>query len=135
MPNIKYDFDKYKNALRDYLSQKGIDYSQGNIRCINPSHEDAGPSMAVYEDNCYCFACAKLFDIYDAVGFLEGITDRGEQFRWVDFHFGNGEGTISKYTPKESVAKGKKEPDKAACETLENYFKKTIKSSAGSKRN
>ena len=124
MPNIKYDFDKYKNVLRDYLSQKGIDFSQGNIRCINPSHKDASPSMAVYEDNCYCFRCCKNFDIYDCVGFLEGITDRGEQFRWVDSHFGNGEGSISQYTPKEEAAKEKKEPDKAAIETLDNYFKK-----------
>ena len=125
MSEIKYDFDKYKNALRDYLTQKGIDFFRKNIRCINPAHKDAGPSMAVYEDNCYCFGCNKRFDIYDAVGFLEGISDRGEQFRWVDSHFGTGEGSISKYVPKEPVpAKEKKEPDKKALETLENYFKK-----------
>jgi hypothetical protein len=82
-----FDFQKYKNRLFDYLNTKGIEIKGGICHCINPTHEDKHPSCVVSPICFYCPACDAHGDIYDAVGFLEGITDKKNQFHFVENFF------------------------------------------------
>ena len=115
----KLDYEKYKNCLKDYLQKKGVDISGEFALCFN--HKEDKPSMRIYDDRFHCFACLKGGDIYDAVGFFEGIKDRGEQYRFIDNLYGHG------YIPAPtSYAKDKEKftPDPTAQNQLENYLKK-----------
>jgi P4 family phage/plasmid primase-like protien len=85
------DFGKYKNRLIEYLRSRGIEVrGEGLIRCFSPDHEDRNPSCQVSESSFYCHSCKIQGDIYDAIGILEGITDRAEQYKWAEKLFGGG---------------------------------------------
>lgn len=122
----KFDYAKYKNRIRDYLERKGFDVSQ-NIHCINPAHDDeGGASFHVYEENAHCFGCGRNFDIYDCVEMLEGITDRAEQFKFVDRLFGSGEASrIAPAAPKPK--KDEQKTDPRAIKKLLEYLEKITK--------
>lgn len=44
-----------------------------NNMCKCPFHDDRSPSMRVYEDSCYCFTCAKSWDIFSFVQDMDGV--------------------------------------------------------------
>lgn len=53
----------------------------GNIRCLNPDHEDKTPSMTVYKDGLYCHSCGDRLDVFDylrrehGMSFLEAAAE------------------------------------------------------------
>jgi hypothetical protein len=83
------DLSQYKSRLREYLVARGVqitrDGSTEVIRCISGKHEDKHPSMAVYDDGLYCFACGTHMDIFEAAGALASVSDfpskKAEVFR------------------------------------------------------
>ena len=47
---------------------------QGNrARCVAPDHEDASPSMHLYDDHVHCFSCGFHGDVVDAWAALRGF--------------------------------------------------------------
>lgn len=85
--------NKYKPYLRQYLQARGIQVPEfGNIRCINPKHNDANASMGISDNVFHCFGCDCSGDIYKAVELLEGITDFKKQVEFVEKFF---DGTVS----------------------------------------
>jgi DNA primase len=82
-----FDYSKHKNRLRDYLEIKGVKVEGSICRCFNPTHEDKNPSCVVSINCYYCPSCGTHGDIYDAVEILEGITDKKEQFYFVENFF------------------------------------------------
>jgi len=117
------NFDKYKNRLIEYLRIKGIKAERGLIRCFNPEHEDRNPSCELFDDHFVCYSgnCGIHGDIYDAVGILEGITDKKEQFKAVEAAFGSGYTPI-KQPEKQTAEKETFTPDAAACAAFEKYL-------------
>ena len=80
--------NKYKPYLRQYLQARGIQVPEfGNIRCINPKHNDANASMGISDNVFHCFGCDCSGDIYKAVELLEGITDFKKQVEFVEKFF------------------------------------------------
>jgi len=122
MNNI--DFNQYKSRLRDYLIMHGIDANKTeNIKCFSPTHQDEKPSCQIFDDYFKCYACGIHGDIYDAVEVLEGITERGKQFKHIAKVFGG------EIIPDPAIKTTKKEyklnlipEDKL--EQFENYLKK-----------
>ena len=87
MNNI--DFNQYKHRLREYLLMHGIEADKKeNIKCFSPTHQDEKPSCQIFDDYFKCYACGIHGDIYDAVEILEGITERGKQFKHIQQVFG-----------------------------------------------
>ena len=80
------DFELYKPRLFDYLKYKGLNPVIGLNRCFNPAHEDKNPSCLLTQVffHCYSTGCEITGDIYDAIGILEGIQDKAEQFRFAE---------------------------------------------------
>jgi phage/plasmid-associated DNA primase len=123
----KLPFYKYKSRLKDYLRQKGFDVSINPMHCINPNghkHGDANPSLQLFDDSYKCHGCGIQGDIYDAVELLEGITDRKEQFVFVEKFFG---GSVSvNQIPQPVLGKegGKFTPDTEVMKTFEDYLRK-----------
>ena len=117
------NFDKYKNRLIEYLRIKGIKAERGLVRCFNPEHEDRNPSCELFDDHFVCYSgnCGIHGDIYDAVGILEGITDKKEQFKAVEAAFGSGYTPI-KQSEKQTAKKETFTPDDAACAAFEKYL-------------
>ncbi len=122
MNNI--DFNQYKNRLRDYLLMHGIEADKPkNIKCFSPTHQDEKPSCQIFDDYFKCYACGIHGDIYDAVEILEGITERGKQFKHIQEVFG---GSVDITQP---IEKNKKEykvnliPEETT-EKFENYLRK-----------
>lgn len=117
------NFDKYKNRLIEYLRIKGIKAERGLVRCFNPEHEDRNPSCELFDDHFVCYSgnCGIHGDIYDAVGILEGITDKKEQFKAVEAAFGSGYTPI-KQSEKQTAEKETFTPDDAACAAFEKYL-------------
>lgn len=100
------NFDTYKNRLTDYLSLKGIHGIPGIIRCFNPAHNDRNPSCQVQENHFHCYSCGCDGDIYDAVELLEGITDKKEQYKFLEETFGGS------YTPEQVKEKPEEKKQK-----------------------
>lgn len=70
---VRNDYYKYikKNIrIQDICKKLGIPvYGQGSTdMCKCPFHDDRTPSMAIYEDHAYCYACQKRWDNLDFVG-------------------------------------------------------------------
>jgi len=93
--NNNIDFSIYKNRLVEYLNMKGIQCRENsNVRCFIPGHfeaigkHDDNFSCTVNSDYVFCHACKKSGDIYDAVEWFEGITDKKEQFEHLRGVFG-----------------------------------------------
>lgn len=70
------DFNKLKPFLETYLIQKGIN-TKKTFNCFNPDHPDKNPSMAFSKklNICKCFACGKVYDIFNLVGQDYDIND------------------------------------------------------------
>lgn len=85
------DFNKYKNRLFDYLQYKKLEPVFGLNKCINPNHADKNPSCLFSKNIFHCYSCGVSGDIYDAVGLLEGIEGKVEQFQFIDKLFGGAE--------------------------------------------
>ncbi len=123
MNNI--DFNQYKPRLREYLLMHGIEADKTeNIKCFSPTHQDEKPSCQIFDDYFKCYACGIHGDIYDAVEILEGITERGKQFKHIQQIFGGGNVDIT-----QPIQKIKKEyklnliPEEQT-EQFENYLRK-----------
>jgi hypothetical protein len=81
------DFNKYKNGLKEYLRQKGVDVSINPTHCFNQdAHKngDANPSCQLFDESFKCYGCGITGDIYDAVEILEGIDDKTKQYEFVE---------------------------------------------------
>jgi hypothetical protein len=122
------DFDRYKNRLLDYLRMRGIDVSQNPIHCFSPDHDDKNPSCQISENHFHCHSgsCGIDGDIYDAIGILEGIKERKEQYLFAERIF-DGAGAGSQFRPHPEKKEPEKEKfirDTAADELLESYLSK-----------
>lgn len=55
--------------IEEYLMQKGLPL-RSKFTCLNPDHEDKHPSMSYHRESksVRCFACGKVYDIFDLVG-------------------------------------------------------------------
>jgi phage/plasmid-associated DNA primase len=119
------DFDKYKSRLKEYLRQKGVDVSMRSIHCFNPAahkNGDANPSCELFDESFKCHRCGIQGDIYDAVELIEGITDKKEQYAFIERLFGDS-GIY--FQPEKSADF---EPDTAASRQFENYLSSNVKS-------
>ena len=77
-----------KGRLIDYLSRKGITFSNANppvLRCINPDHRDSHPSAVIYQtsrgdrtDTVYCPVCDQNWDIFSAASLLTGLDTKSQ---------------------------------------------------------
>ncbi len=64
--------EKIKQVVdcRELISSLGISFNGTNISCLNSSHPDQNPSMAVYQNHAYCFGCQTNLD---AIGIVQSI--------------------------------------------------------------
>ncbi len=87
------NFVLYKNYLIDYLSKCGhtVKNENGLNCCFSPTHQDKNPSCQISQSHFNCYSCGISGDIYDAVGILEGITDRKQQYLHLEKIFSNKE--------------------------------------------
>jgi len=89
------DLSRYKNQLRNVLEYYGVDINTRKkppvIRCLIPGHTDNNPSMIVYEDRLYCPVCAESWDIFDAAGQLESVTEFRDKLQAVKKALGERE--------------------------------------------
>lgn len=76
-----------KPQLKEYLISRGIKInSDKTFRCINPNHEDKHPSMSITPGNqCKCYSCDALYDIFDAAEILENCDKPTAFKRILDF--------------------------------------------------
>ena len=61
---------KSKIDCRELVQSLGIEFKGGNISCLNSSHPDKNPSMAVYQNHALCFGCNCNLD---AIGIVQAI--------------------------------------------------------------
>jgi phage/plasmid-associated DNA primase len=127
---VNPDFDKYKPYLKQYLRQKNADLSINPTHCFNTSghkNGDANPSLQIWDDGFKCYGCGISGDIYDAVEILEGITDKKEQYDFVEKFCGGA--PVKPIEPYNSVWRKDGEdfkPDASAMQEFENYLKKNV---------
>jgi phage/plasmid-associated DNA primase len=125
---VNTDFDKYKTDLKKYLHQKNVDISINPTHCFNKrghSHGDANPSLQIWDDAFRCYGCGIHGDIYDAVEILEGITDKKEQYEFIEKFCGGA--PVTPIEPYKSVwGKGGEgfKPDTPAMQEFENFLNK-----------
>lgn len=62
---------KQSTSMSEVMSRYGIKIRNNMCRC--PFHDDKSPSMRVYEDSCYCFTCAKSWDIFSFIQDMDGV--------------------------------------------------------------
>lgn len=79
-----------RSRLSEYVMLEfGIDVTRGNIKCLNPEHNDKTPSMCFYPSgkngaSLHCFgACDKSFDVFDVARWAIGSNNFKEQVRHV----------------------------------------------------
>lgn len=84
------EIDNLLHTDRDYLdmalTQCGVEDPQRPFCCINPEHDDADPSMSVYENaagewRAHCFGCQACYDVYDVIGIAYQLDSLPEQRR------------------------------------------------------
>ena len=122
------DFNRYKHHLIDYLRIHGIECELGQVRSC-PWHEDSKPSFSVFTGNdgypaFNCFGCGRAGDIYNAVEFCEGETDRARQFEIIERRFGGGSRT---FTPAPKPKQPAFTPDPDALEKLTAWLESNHK--------
>jgi hypothetical protein len=115
-----YDFDKYKNYLKDLLIRYGKDTSRNPMPCISPDHIDSKPSMLIYDDYFKCQSCNCNGDIYDAVGILESISKKADQYKFIDKIYGSG--TNDDFLAKKKQEKKEFIIDKKAEKQVREYI-------------
>ncbi len=88
MRNDYYRYIKKKIRIQDICEKMGIPvYGQGATdMCKCPFHDDRTPSMAIYEDHAYCYACNKRWDNLEFVGEQLGLDFEG-RIEWMEKHF------------------------------------------------
>lgn len=88
MRNDYYRYIKKKIRIQDICEKLGIPiYGQGTTdMCRCPFHNDRTPSMAIYEDHAYCYACNKRWDNLEFVGEQLGLDFEG-RIEWMEKHF------------------------------------------------
>ena len=85
---------KSKIDCRELVQSLGIKFKGTNISCLNSSHPDSNPSMAVYSDNAVCFACNYNLDAISIVqtilnvSFKEALEYLCSKYNF-DFHYKN----------------------------------------------
>ena len=57
---------KQSHSMREIVESYGIKVNRSGMCCC-PFHKEKHPSMKVYKDSCYCFACNKSWDIFSFV--------------------------------------------------------------------
>lgn len=83
--------------------------------------------MQIWDDRFKCYGCGISGDIYDAVEILEGITDKKEQYDFIEKFFGGvPAGPINSFKPAEDKARKKFKPDPSAMQEFENFLNKNI---------
>ena len=65
MNNI-FQLVKENVKVSEVAESCGIKLHRGNM-CVCPFHQDKHPSMKIYEDHYYCFACGVHGDVIDLV--------------------------------------------------------------------
>jgi hypothetical protein len=81
------NFEKHKSRLRDYLQKKGVDISVNPTRCFNVcghKQKDQNRALQISDSVFKCYGCGIHGDIYDAVGFLEGIKEKAAQYEFIE---------------------------------------------------
>jgi phage/plasmid-associated DNA primase len=119
-------FEQYKNYLKQYLRQKGVDLSKNPTHCFNQSahkNGDANPSCQIWEDGYKCYGCGITGDIFDAVEILEGITDKKEQLEFIEKVFNGASVTQIPYKSVWGKDGEGFKPDSGAMVKFENYLK------------
>ena len=76
--------EQLKDKLPDYLDRAAgrVPNREGKFLCINPEHKDHRPSMGFYttdkgETRAKCFSCGKNYNLFSAIGAVEGIAISG----------------------------------------------------------
>lgn len=110
----EYDFQKYKPLIREYVKAlRPISDGGGNFQCLNPTHDDGTmPSQwsmgwGKQPNTLHCYGCGTGghdWDIYDLVGAIEGITEKGAQYRRVAEIAGDVVGAASAWVCPPSIA-------------------------------
>ena len=65
---------KERIDCRELVKGLGIQFKGQNISCLNPSHPDNNPSMAVYQDHALCFGCNTNLDAFGIVEKIKGLS-------------------------------------------------------------
>ena len=68
----KEEMQRLKDRIdcRELVQGLGIEFKGTNISCLNSSHPDKNPSMAVYQHHALCFGCNCNLD---AIGIVQSI--------------------------------------------------------------
>jgi DNA primase len=63
------------DGLRERISVDRIleTDSGGKTRCVNPDHQDANPSMQIYDDHAHCYSCSFHGDVTDVWMVMHGF--------------------------------------------------------------
>ena len=101
------DFETYKDCLAEYL-ETITEESRGKNQYICPicdsgngKHHTGAFTFYPDSQSWYCFSCNQGGDIYDLIGAVEGIPDKGEQLKRAREIFGYDGETMTS-TPKHS---------------------------------
>lgn len=101
------DFEMYKDCLAEYL-ETITEESRGKNQYICPicdsgngKHHTGAFTFYPDSQSWYCFSCNQGGDIYDLIGAVEGIPDKGEQLKRAREIFGYDGETMTS-TPKHS---------------------------------
>ncbi|HBA68655.1 MAG TPA: hypothetical protein DCZ40_04770, partial [Lachnospiraceae bacterium] len=88
MGNDYYRYIKENIRIQDICGKLGIPvYGQGSTNmCKCPFHDDRIPSMAIYENHAYCYACHKRWDNLDFVGEQLSLDFEG-RIEWMETNF------------------------------------------------
>lgn len=80
--------EQLKDKLPDYLDRAAgrVPNREGKFLCINPEHADHRPSMGFYttdkgEIRAKCFSCGKNYNLFSAIGAVEGLATFRDQLR------------------------------------------------------
>jgi len=123
------DFDKYKKRLLEYLRQKNVDIKINPTHCFNQSahkNGDRNPSCQIWEDGFKCYGCGISGDIYDAVEVLEGITEKKEQYEFIEKFFDGAPVKPVEYKSVWGKEYDEFKPDESAMQKFEDYLKQNV---------
>lgn len=109
----KDEIQKLKERIdcRELIQSLGIEFKGTNISCLNSSHPDKNPSMAVYPDHVLCFGCNYNLDAVGIVQNIQGLSFKDAiSYLASKYHFSFPESnpyikTKNKYQKKDPVNK------------------------------
>lgn len=125
----KEELQQLKDRIdcRELIQTLGIDFKGANISCLNPSHPDKNPSMAVYPGHALCFGCNYNLDAIGIVQAFQNISfkDATEYLcSKYNFHFQNQNNNQNFYSKIKASSLKKSFPNK---NTSFKYEKKESK--------